>query len=138
MNPHRISFTKSVENRTDPVIREVLIALWKIHILHHAAERPVYGQWITEELARHGYRISPGTLYPLLRRMETRGWISAQAPTRTGAHARRSYVLSEKGAAVLAVIWEHVAELYQEVCGKRRHAQKRGGTASGRPRAYRT
>ena len=51
---------------TDPVVREFLLGFWKIHILHHAEEQGVYGQWMLEELQRHGYRLSPGTLYPLL------------------------------------------------------------------------
>ena len=43
----------------DPVVREFLLAFWKIHILHHAAERGVYGQWMLAELHHHGYRLSP-------------------------------------------------------------------------------
>ena len=53
---------------TDPVVREFLLGFWKIHILHHAEEQGVYGQWMLEELQRHGYRLSPGTLYPPLAR----------------------------------------------------------------------
>ena len=65
----------------DPVEREFLLAFWKIHILHHAAEeRGVYGQWMLQELHRHGYRISPGTLYPILARMADRGWLCATEP----------------------------------------------------------
>ena len=66
----------------DPVEREFLLAFWKVHILHHAAEeRGVYGQWMLGELHRHGYKISPGTLYPILTRMAARGWVkSMNAP----------------------------------------------------------
>jgi len=42
---------------TDPVVREFLLGFWKIHILHHAAEQGVYGQWMLVELQRHGYRL---------------------------------------------------------------------------------
>ena len=59
------------------VVREFLLAFWKIHILHHAAEQGIYGQWMLEELHHHGYRLSPGTLYPMLARMATRGWLRA-------------------------------------------------------------
>ena len=55
------------------VEREFLLAFWKLHILHHAGEEPIHGQWILTELRRHGYDISPGTLYPLLNRMEKDG-----------------------------------------------------------------
>ena len=67
----------------DPVVREFLLAFWKIHILHHAGERGVYGQWMLEELDHHGYRLSPGTLYPILARMAARGWLRSSEPARS-------------------------------------------------------
>ena len=97
----------------DPVIREFLLAFWKVHILHHAAEdRGVYGQWMLEELHRHGYRISPGTLYPILRRMAARGWLRADQPRRT--NDARVYRLTPQGAAVLDRIQHALGELYGE------------------------
>ena len=93
------------------VTREFLLGFWKMHILHHAAEEPVYGQWIAEELRRHGYAISPGTLYPLLRRMEAHGWLKASA----GERGRREYRLTTQGRKVLALLRRHVVELYKEV-----------------------
>ena len=44
--------------------------LIRLHILHHAVEGPIFGLGMAEELARHGYRISPGTIYPLLHGLE--------------------------------------------------------------------
>ena len=49
--------------------REILLSFWKVHVLHHAAEGAVIGQWMLKELRHHGYDVSPGTLYPLLKRM---------------------------------------------------------------------
>jgi DNA-binding PadR family transcriptional regulator len=95
--------------------RDIVFALWKIHILHHAAEGPVWGHWISEELRHHGYRISPGTLYPFLRRMERQGWLRAQAPQAAGATSRRSYVLTPEGARALAAIRVQVEELRREL-----------------------
>jgi len=95
--------------------REILLAFWKVHILHHAAEQPIYGQWIASELRRHGYDISPGTLYPLLRRMERRGWLESREEDGAGPHARRNYRLTKRGRQVLAVLREQVAEMYKEV-----------------------
>jgi hypothetical protein len=60
-----------------------LLAFWKIHILHHAAEHGVYGHWMLEELQHHGYRLSPGTLYPMLARMAERGWLRASDTKRS-------------------------------------------------------
>jgi len=55
------------------VSREIWLGFWKAHILHHAGEEALHGQWMLIELRRHGYNISPGTLYPLLHRMEQVG-----------------------------------------------------------------
>ncbi len=52
---------------------ELLAGLVRLHVLHHAAQHPVYGQWMIDELARRGYRLSPGTLYPMLSRMAQHG-----------------------------------------------------------------
>jgi PadR family transcriptional regulator, regulatory protein PadR len=96
--------------------REILLSLWKVHILHHAAERPVYGQWIIGELRRHGYDISPGTLYPLLRRMERLGWLECvNTGTRLSLKARREYALTRKGAELLGVLRASVGELHREL-----------------------
>jgi PadR family transcriptional regulator PadR len=98
----------------DPVVREFLLAFWKIHILYHAEEDGgVYGHWMVEELHRHGYRISPGTLYPMLSRMAQRGWIKAAEPRR--AKAARVYRLTPRGREVLKRIRRSLDELYREV-----------------------
>ncbi len=98
--------------------REILLGFWKVHILHHAGEGPIHGQWITNELRRHGYHISPGTLYPLLARLVQRGWLHCTRDRDGGKRARKDYRLTPKGRKVLRVIREHVEELYDEVIGE--------------------
>jgi DNA-binding PadR family transcriptional regulator len=98
----------------DPIAREFLLAFWKVHILHHAADaRGVYGQWMLEELHRHGYRLSPGTLYPILARMAKRGWLRATEPTRS--KAARVYRLTPRGHDVLSQLRAALDDLYGEV-----------------------
>jgi len=98
----------------DPVVREFLLGFWKIHILHHAADgRGVYGQWMLEELHHHGYRLSPGTLYPMLARMAQRDWLRASEPKRS--KAARVYRLTPRGHEVLNRLRTSLDELYQEV-----------------------
>jgi DNA-binding PadR family transcriptional regulator len=98
----------------DPVVREFLLTFWKIHILHHAAEEQgVYGQWMLEELGRHGYRLSPGTLYPVLARMARRGWIRADKTERS--RAPRVYRITPEGSAVLRRLRASLGELQHEV-----------------------
>jgi len=102
----------------DEIAREFLLAFWKIHILHHAADRRgVYGQWMLEELRAHGYRLSPGTLYPLLARMAARGWLRADEPKRS--KAARVYRLTPRGHEVLKQLLASLDELYREVDGRR-------------------
>ena len=108
----------------DPIIREFLLGFWKIHILHHAEEHGVYGQWMLEELHHHGYRLSPGTLYPLLARMARRGWLKASQPKRS--RDARVYRITPAGAEVLKRLRAALAELQHEVGRKavRRSARK--------------
>ena len=95
--------------------REILLGFWKAHILHHAGEKPLHGQWMILELRRHGYEISPGTLYPLLHRMERLGWLKSKADPRAGKRARRDYRLTRSGEDVLETLRQQVVELYEEV-----------------------
>ena len=94
--------------------REILLGFWKVHILHHAAEHPVVGQWMLAELRRHGYDVSPGTLYPLLKRMERNGWLRSEVDDDAGPRSRRYYHLTDTGAAVLEMLRSSVAELRLE------------------------
>ena len=105
--------------RLPTVTREILLGFWKVHILHHAEAGPVYGQWIAEELRHHGYAISPGTLYPLLRRMEANGWLKSVASRESAPHARKEYRLTGKGSKVLAFLRTQVLELHREVVEER-------------------
>jgi PadR family transcriptional regulator, regulatory protein PadR len=98
-----------------PAGREILMSFWKIHILHHAARRAVVGQWMMDELREHGYRISPGTLYPVLRRMETRGWLRSRRDADRGPRARREYTLTPEGRQVLTIVQRFLRELTAEV-----------------------
>jgi PadR family transcriptional regulator, regulatory protein PadR len=110
------------------ITREILLGLWKVHILHHAAEEPVVGQWMLAELRRHGYDISPGTLYPLLKRMERNGWLRAEVEEFGGPRARRYYHLTRDGRRVLDFVLRMVAELHDEVA---RHDARAAGAGKG-------
>ncbi len=95
--------------------REIFLSFWKVHILYHAEKEGVYGQWMIKELRRHGYDISPGTLYPILERMEEYGWIASDSDPGGGAKARKNYTLTQEGKEIIKVIKEQVKELYREV-----------------------
>lgn len=95
--------------------RECYLAFWKAHILHHAAEGPVVGRWMLNELHRHGYDVSPGTLYPILHRMEEYGWLRREKDRTGGSKARQSYFITNQGREVLARLVEQIKELHHEV-----------------------
>ncbi|HEV2700163.1 MAG TPA: PadR family transcriptional regulator [Steroidobacteraceae bacterium] len=93
---------------------ELLSGLIEFHVLHHAAEGDIFGLWMIKELKRHGYRISPGTLYPLLHRLKHRGYLSVHE-VKLGRTRRRMYRATKKGHLALAVIRRHVLELTKEI-----------------------
>jgi DNA-binding PadR family transcriptional regulator len=113
-----------------PEDREIRLAFCKLHILHHAAEGPVYGLWMLRELAEHGHVLSPGTLYPLLARMERNGWVRAQATGR--AKERKTYRITPAGRRVLAGLRDEVEELYRELVLGEAPAHDKGRTGDRR------
>jgi len=94
--------------------RELYGGLVRLHILHHAATMPIYGLWLIEELRRHGYRIGPGTLYPILHSLEHRGLLRS-AVRRDGRAQRRVYVATPKGKRTLVRARVRVRELFGEI-----------------------
>ena len=101
--------------------RELYSGLIRLHVLHHAAEEPIFGLGMIEELGRHGYKVSPGMFYPLLHSMEKRGLLrSSQAEKRNG---RRVYRATSEGRKALAIakyrVQELFSELFEDVLGAR-------------------
>ncbi len=86
----------------------------RLHILHHAAEAPIFGFGILEELGRHGYKLSPGTLYPILHRMEEKGLLASQKELVAGKF-RRVYRITESGRVTLREAKEKAQELFGEL-----------------------
>jgi DNA-binding PadR family transcriptional regulator len=94
--------------------RELLSDLIRLHILHHAVEGKLYGHWMIEELRRHGYSISPGTLYPMLHALERKGYLRSRTEG-VGRRARRIYRATPKGRKALNAAKERVRELFGEL-----------------------
>ena len=106
------------------VVRRFRQGAVAVHILHHAAEGDVHGAWLTEELARHGHRLSPGTLYPLLHRLEDEGLLAGRDEVLDGRVLRR-YRATPAGREALAELRQVVAELAGEVAALDRRATGR-------------
>lgn len=95
--------------------REILLSFWKVHILYHASKEDIIGQWMIKELRHHGYDVSPGTLYPLLKRMENHGWLVSTADETRGPKAPRAYRITQEGQEVLKIVRQQLRELGVEV-----------------------
>lgn len=85
-----------------------------IHILYHAKKEPIYGTWMLEELAEHGYKLSPGTLYPILHHLEKDGLLSQTSETVEGK-VRKYYSITEHGIEELRAAMSYLKELSSEV-----------------------
>ena len=94
--------------------RDLYSGLIRLHVLHHAVQDPIFGLGMVEELARHGYRISPGTLYPLLHGLEKKGYLRA-ADLRNGKSRRKVYRATPLGRNALRAAIGKVRELLREL-----------------------
>ena len=82
------------------IVRDVFMAFVRVHLLHHASEEPIYGLAMIEELARHGYRLSPGTLYPIFRGLEDAGFLRSE-PVVVAGKVRKYYRITAAGRRAL-------------------------------------
>lgn len=94
--------------------RELFDGLIRIHVLVHAEHEPIFGLAMMEELRHHGYRIGPGTLYPLLHGLENGGLLKSSLKTVSG-RKRRIYKITAAGRSALSKARDKVDELHHEM-----------------------
>jgi DNA-binding PadR family transcriptional regulator len=94
--------------------QELLSGLIRIHILYHACKKSIFGLAMIEELQRHGYKLSPGTLYPMLHGLESKGLLRSQR-MRVGRRSRRVYRATSTGRKALRLAKEKVKLLLGEL-----------------------
>lgn len=99
------------------ILRKLFLGFMQIHILYHAKKEPIYGTWMMEELEEHGYKVSPGTLYPLLNRMEKENLLNKTEKNING-RIIKFYTTTELGEEVLKEATEKAAQLTHEIKGK--------------------
>jgi PadR family transcriptional regulator, regulatory protein PadR len=97
----------------DKSSQRLLSGFIRLHVLHHAAQEDLCGHWMIEELRHHGYLISPGTLYPMLRAMEKDGWLVSRNDPSGGS--RKFYRGTREGRRALEQAKEKLWELFSEV-----------------------
>jgi DNA-binding PadR family transcriptional regulator len=94
--------------------RDLYSGLIRLHVLRHAAAAPIFGLCMVEELARHGYRISPGTLYPILHSLEKKGYLRS-SEQRDGKSLRKVYRATPNGRKGLEAAKDKIKELFHEL-----------------------
>lgn len=94
--------------------RDLFGGLIRLHILHHACHKPVFGLGIMEELGRHGYKLGAGTLYPILHGMEKAGYL-VSSNERVAGRNRRVYTATDSGRLTLQIGKDRVRELLLEL-----------------------
>jgi PadR family transcriptional regulator len=86
----------------------------RLHILYHAGKEDICGVEIMEELQRHGYDLSPGTLYPILRQLHEAGYLLCKEAV-VGGKRRKNFRITARGKKVLDDARTKVLELVSEV-----------------------
>ncbi len=94
--------------------QDLYSGLIRLHVLYHAHAGPVFGLGMIRELRHHGYRVGPGTLYPILHRLESKGYLRSRRQKIEGK-LRRSYTITARGRTALRDATEKVRELYDEM-----------------------
>ena len=115
--------------RSDQLDRQFFLGFVRTHILFHAAEGPICGVGITEELTHHGYRLSPGTLYPLLHALAASNYLRCVSKVENG-RVRKYYTITARGRWALNEARKRLKELVKEVLEEEQHGEMR---SAGKP-----
>jgi DNA-binding PadR family transcriptional regulator len=98
----------------DDFFRHIFLAFIRVHLLYHAREDSFYGAEMMDELSRHGYSLTPGTLYPILHSMEQGGYLTSEKRVVEGK-VRKYYRITEMGETALDRLRSQIRELVDEV-----------------------
>ena len=98
----------------DDLLKHFFGGFVRLHILHHAVLEPIYGIEMIEELGRHGYKLSPGTLYPILHNLAEAGYLTSEDEVIDGKR-RKNYRATKQGEKLLREARVKLRELFREV-----------------------
>lgn len=113
-SPRPQSSARQTDTPSERLARQFFTGFVRTHVLHHAAHEAVCGVTLTQELARHGYRLSPGTLYPLLHDLAQAGYLRGSTE-RCEGRRRKCYSITPKGLWVLSKVKAQIKELVSEI-----------------------
>lgn len=99
---------------SDNILRKLFLGFIQIHILYHAKKEAFFGSWMIEELKEHGYSMSPGTLYPILHKLNKEGILEVEKRVVEGKE-RKYYSITPKGEKILEEAKIKMKELSKEL-----------------------
>jgi DNA-binding PadR family transcriptional regulator len=97
--------------------RKFFLGFIRIHILYHASKEEIYGVQMIDQLKKHGYHVSPGTMYPILHSLENEGFLKSRKENVRGK-IRKYYKITSKGERILHESRHKIKELVKEVIAK--------------------
>ncbi|MBI1901458.1 MAG: helix-turn-helix transcriptional regulator [Planctomycetia bacterium] len=118
--------------QSNHLVRHFFGGFVRLHVLYHAAREPICGVEMIEELSRHGYRLSPGTLYPILHHLEESGYLTCRVRIAAGKR-RKDYQITAAGRKLLAAARSKLRELFSEVVQD--HDRMAAARATRRPQS---
>lgn len=98
----------------DHLVRYFFGGFVRLHILYHAEKEAICGIELIEELQRHGYKLSPGTLYPILHHLQGAGLLACKKMVLAGK-CRKNYRITSRGRALLSQAQDKLRELFSEL-----------------------
>jgi DNA-binding PadR family transcriptional regulator len=109
---------------SDDVLRHLQLGFIRLHVLYHADKEPICGVELIEELRHHGYRIGPGTLYPVLHQLENAGLLKSVEQIVDGKR-RKNVRITAAGKRLLAHARTKLKELAAEILDDKDARQRR-------------
>jgi PadR family transcriptional regulator, regulatory protein PadR len=113
---------------SDDLLKHFFGGFVRLHIMYHADKEAICGVDMIAELRRHGYRIGPGTLYPIFHSLEKSGCLESETEV-IGGKRRKNYRLTRSGRTVLKQAREKLRELVGEVVQDRNKMPRKKGRA---------
>lgn len=96
------------------MFRDLMLGFVRVHVLHHASTEAIYGSGISAELEHHGYKLSWGTLYPLLHNLTDEGFLDREDQVVNGK-VRKYYTITPLGRRALQEARLKALELVNEI-----------------------
>ena len=94
--------------------QDLLSGFIRLHVLYHASKEEVFGLGLIEELRGHGYKLSPGTIYPMLHGMEQKGYLRSRELL-VDSKQRKLYSITAEGEKALQASKRQLKELFHEL-----------------------